>query len=38
MNEYRGIKADKMERISLWLAVSPWLFGLTQLLGVPGFG
>jgi len=37
-NEYHRINANRMEKIGLLLAVSPWFFGTAQLLGIPGFG
>jgi len=36
--EFHRMKSAGAERISFWLAVAPWVFGLAQLSGVPGFG
>lgn len=36
--EYRRIQADQLETASLLLAASPWVLGMAQFLGVPGFG
>jgi hypothetical protein len=37
-DEYRRIKANRMEELSFLLALSPWVLGPLQVLGVPGFG
>jgi hypothetical protein len=36
--ECRRIRSTGAERIALWLAVTPWILGLAQTFGVPGFG
>jgi len=35
--EYRRVHSARAEAISLWLALTPWVLGVLQLLGVPGF-
>ncbi len=32
------IKTPRLEMISFLLALAPWVLGLLQVLGVPGFG
>jgi hypothetical protein len=32
------MKANMMGKISFYLALSPWIFAVVQMLGLPGFG
>jgi hypothetical protein len=36
--EYYRVKSNRLEEASFLLALSPWVLGMTQALGVPGFG
>ena len=36
--ELHRMNSNRAEQISFWLAVSVWVFGLTQMLRIPGFG